>query len=66
MKRKRLALNSTTIRHLGTTDLTHVVGGVTPTRPTAVDYGCPRQIHETEPYSACGMCVPVTYMTCNC
>ena len=65
MKRKRLALNATTIRFLSEPDLDRAAGGDR-TRPSDIDYGCPRRIHETEPYSACGMCVPITYMTCQC
>ena len=50
MHNKRLALKSEIIKRLTVEQLAHAKGGV---------------ITWTEPYSFCGMCIPVTYMTCD-
>jgi hypothetical protein len=51
MRRKKLRTNRETIALLTSGDLAPAKGGF---------------IHETEPYSACGLCVPITYQTCQC
>lgn len=51
MRNRRLAVKSETLRTLTLEHLVRIQGG---------------KITETEPWTACGMCYPFTYITCNC
>ena len=70
MKRARLHLHSETLRLLGVSELRSARGGQPDTQTTNTTTQTTqddKHIGETEPYSFCGMCVPITaHSFCRC